>query len=95
MFRGINPFAAEIIYSNVPKYLGIKLTRTNSNLIDGSLHCQLRNAGTKPLTGNGVTGARFMKSCAQERHVSTVNPVGITKCVQTHSESFKLFQTNL
>ncbi len=95
MSCGINAFAAEISYSNVPRYLGTKLTRTNSNQIDGSLHCQLHNAGIYPLTGNDVASALFMKSCAQDRHVSTVNPVGITKCVQTHSQSFKLFQTNL
>ena len=92
---GINAFFVEINYSNVPRYLGTKLTRTNSNQIDGSLHCQLRYAGTNPLTGNDVASARLMKSCASDRHVPTANPVGITKCVQTHSESFKLFQTNL
>ncbi len=95
MFRGINAFAAEINYSNTPKYLGTKLTRTNSNQIDGSLNCQLRNAGINPLTCNDVTSARLMKSCAQARHVPTANPVGITKCAQTHSQSLKLFQTNL
>lgn len=84
MFRGINAFAAEINYSNVPRYLGTKLTRTNSNQNDGSFHCQLRNAGINSLTGNGVTSARFMKSCTQARRVPTVNLVGITKCVQTH-----------
>ena len=62
MFRGINAFAAEISYSNVSRYLGTKLTRTNSNQIYGNLHCQLRNAGIKPLIGNGVAGAQLMSA---------------------------------
>ena len=69
MSRGITAFAAEINYSNASKYLGAKLTRTNSNQIDGSLNCQLRNAGTNPLIGNDVASARFMKPCAQARRV--------------------------
>ena len=84
MSRSITTFAAETNYSNVLRYLGTKLTRTNSNQIDGSLHCQLRNAGTNPLTGNDVTCARLIKPCAQARHVHAVNPVRITKCAQTH-----------
>lgn len=94
MSRGINTFVAEINYSSVPRYLGAKLTRTNSNQIDGSLYCQLRNAGTDPLTGNDVASARLMKPCTQARRVPTVNSVGINiMCSNTFTE-FKVFQTN-
>ena len=67
--RGITTFAAAINYSNAPKYLGAKLTRTNSNQTDGSLDCQLCNAGIGPLTGNDGASARSIKPRAEARRV--------------------------